>query len=208
MFVLLGNNGNLEIYSGIIPPMEVEPLGDGLFRDVNTGERVVITERDGLRHVFVENWPDHAFTEIAWYETTQFHVLMFLVALFVFLSVIIAATISAFVHRRLGETPKRFERWARITAFVMSLLFAVIIVARIVSMMVGTGFGIPAYLTVIDTVLPVAVILAFVTAVFAIFTWSRQTWGVGARLHYSLVAVVGMILVRQLAYFNLLTLPW
>ena len=48
--------------------MEVEPLGEGLFRDVNSGERVVITERDGLRHVFVENWPDHAFTEIAWYE--------------------------------------------------------------------------------------------------------------------------------------------
>lgn len=208
MIVLLGDNGNLQLYSGVIPPMEVEPLGEGLFRDVNTGERVVITERDGLRHLFVENWPDQAFTEIAWYETPQLHVSLLLVALFVFLSVIIAAARSAVVQRRLGETSKRFERWARITAFVMSLLFTAFIVARIVAMIVGTGFGIPTYLTAISAALPVAVILAFTTIIFAVLAWSRQTWGVGARLHYSLVALVGLGLVGQLAYFNLLTVPW
>ena len=205
MIVRLGDNGNLQIFSLVMPPMEVEPLGEGLFRDVNSGERVVITERDGLRHVFVENWPDHAFTEIAWYETPQFHVLLLLVALFVFLSVIMAAARSAYVHRRLGGTPKPFERWARITAFVMSLVFAAFIVARVVSMIVGTGFGTPVYLTVITTALPVAVILAFVTVIFAVFAWSRRAWGVGARLHYSLVALVGLGLVGQLTYWNMLT---
>ena len=208
MIVNLGDNGNLQLFSLVMPPMEVEPLGEGLFRDINTGERVVIAERDGLRHVFVENWPDHAFIEIAWYETPQFHVLLLLVALLVFLSVIIASARSAYVRRRLEETPKAFERWARITALVMSLLFFAFIIAQVVSTIVGTLFGLPAYLTVINTVLPVAVILAFVTVIFAVLAWSRRTWGLGARLHYSLVALVGLSLVGQLTYFNLLTVPW
>ena len=207
MIVRLGNNGNLQLYSGVIPPMELEPIGEGLFRDVNSGERVVIAERDGLRHVFIENWPDYAFTEIAWYDSPQLHLLLLFVALFVFLSVIIASARSAYVNRRLAEPPKPFGRWARITAFVMSLLFFALIVARVIAMIVGMGFGIPVYLTAISTAIPVAVILAFVTVVFAVFAWSRRAWGVGARLRYSLVALVGLVVVGQLAYFNLLTAP-
>jgi hypothetical protein len=208
MFVLLGDKGNLQIYSAVTPPMEVEPLGDGLFRDVNTGNRVVFAERDGLRHVFIEHLPDHAFTEIAWYETPQLHVLLLLVALSVFISVLMATTRSAFSRRRLRETTNQFERWARINALVMSLIFGTFIVAQVAAMIGATGLDAPVYLTAISAALPVAVILAFVTLTLAVLAWSRRSWRLGSRLHYSLVALVGMILVWQLAYFNLLTMPW
>ena len=64
------------------------------------------------------------------------------------------------------------------------------------------ALALPAYLTVITTALPVAVILAFVTVIFALLAWSRRAWGVGARLHYSLVALVGLSLVGQLTYLE------
>lgn len=202
MFVQSGNNGNLQIYSGVIPPMEVEPLGEGLFRDVNTGEHVVVTERDGLGHVFLGNWPDHAFTEIAWYKSSLFHVVLFLVAILVFLSLIIVSTRSAFVQRRKGAIPKPFERWARITASVMGLAFTAFIISQFVAMLGPYGFGVPAYLTAISTTLPVGVILAFVTVIFAVLAWRQATWRLGTRLHYSLVALLGLSVVGQLTYFN------
>ena len=202
--IIVKGEKTLELYTVVIPPMEVEPIGKDIFRDINTGEKVVITKRGGLGHVFIENWPDNAFTKIAWYETMFFHVLLLFGILLVFISVIITSVIYIYNHLRLKEKPNMFDFWVRTTSFAMSIIFATFIVIRFYYMIVGMSFGIPASLSFLSTILPLAVGLTFATIVFAFIAWKKQLWKFKVRIRYSLLAFVSLTFVGQLIYFNLL----
>jgi len=208
MIVRLAGNGNLQIFSLVMPPMELQAIGDGIFQDISTGERVVIAERNGIRHVFVENWPEQAFTEITWHETPQLHFLLFATSFVVFLSAVFKFARAAFISHPAGEIVNIVERWARITSVAMSLIFIAFIVSAVYTFVVGMAFGTPAYIVVIAKILPLAVFLSLVLVILAILMWSRRIVGVGAALHYNLVALMGLVVSWQLVYFNMLAVPW
>lgn len=208
LIVRANDDGTLHLTGPAAGPMQLEALEPDLFQDTRTGERVVFSERDGVRHVFIENQPAVAYTALPWYETPQFFGPLMLAMILILLSTFVFAAIAAVVHRRRRDHPPAFGRWARAAALVMSLLFLGFIGARVVTDSQRFEFGTPGYLEVAGAVLPLGAVAALVVLVLAVLVWLRKTWNVAARLHYSLVALAGAVLVWQFAFWNELALPW
>jgi hypothetical protein len=68
-------------------------------------------------------------------------------------------------------------------------------------------FGDTALLDALAVLLPVAAILAVVSAVLVVLAWLRGSWSMAGRIHATLVALAALVLVGELLYFNLMTLP-
>ena len=199
------DDGGLRITSLARPPITLEPVEPGLWRDAETGEPWVADVRDGRRVLFAGNAPVMAFQRIPWYRAPGFHGVVALVALLLLLSFVAAMPVAALLHRRLGDRPPAAGRWGRavlLVAAVMLLTFVVAVAVNVVNVYEFL-FGAPAYLEVLGATVPVAAALVLVAIGFAVASWRRGWWSGAGRVHYALVTLAAAALVAQLAYWNL-----
>ncbi len=203
-------DGGLRITSLMQPPMTVLPVEPGLWRDPDSGQRVVTDVRDGRPTLFVENAPVMAFQQVPWHARPGLHAIVFVVSLLLLLSVVAVAPFTAVLHRRLRDRPSALHRWGRavlVTAAVLLLTFVVALAVAVTDFQEFT-FGVPLYLEVLFALLPVAAVLVAIALVVTPGAGARGGGSRAGRVHNQLGARAGLALVVQAVYWNVLTLPW
>jgi CubicO group peptidase (beta-lactamase class C family) len=182
---------------------EIEP---GLFHQVD-GERLLTyraDEQGRVTHLFRGPF---AYVRLPWYATPSVHLAALLGVLAVCLSALVAWPIDALARRlrRSGALP----RAARLARWVAGLLGALGLglTAWFVVLMLGFADSLvypESAMATLTRLAWLAVPLALGCVVSAGLAWRRHLWGLGWRLHYSLVALAGIGLVTWLGYWNLL----
>ena len=175
--------------------VEVEPL---YFRDVDNENTMVFREDDQGRitHAFVSIVPYSAFEKMSWYETPDFNMGLALGCALIFLSLLIAAPISAIRDRRQGgdwePAPRgaRRARWIIVGISILNLLFLV------GTMLWGDPavkplFGVPLNYRLVLGLGVLAAVLTVGALVFTFLAWKDSYWGIAWRVYYTLVDTRG-----------------
>jgi CubicO group peptidase (beta-lactamase class C family) len=160
--------------------------------------------------MFYGDQPIHEFHRLAWYQDPQVRLAGLGLALLVFVVTLAIWILGALLRvggRRMAARP--LERWARLLA-VGLILLNLVIVGLVVSVLAGddaalqfsypTGFAIAGALSLVSGL--VTVLLLALTA----GAWRQQAWGIGKRVHYSLVTAAAVYFFWYLAHINLLAL--
>jgi len=150
-----------------------------------------------------------------WYRTTGVTLLAIggtaLVCLLTLVGWSVASGLRS-IRRRRSPQPRaaRVARWtaAVFAGSVLLSLLGVVLIAGSVDPILGqplAAFGVePAW----SPVLYVPEVLLIVTGIaltpLAVLAWSRRFWSVLARLHYTLLALLALVLMATLTYWNLL----
>jgi len=190
---------------------EVEP---GLLQDVGDPARQLVyrTGQDGRLYLMNGSL---AMFKPPWYGTANLHRLSFLSGTLLFLGAVIAWPIGFFAGRRRGRPaspptplPARLARWA---AVFFGLLWLVILLG-ITSIFIDIipVFGAPRIIfenvPLLNILLSLSYVLgglALAILVFAVLAWVRRYWSLGGRIFYSLLALLALLLIWWLAYWNL-----
>jgi len=187
--------------------VEVEPL---YFRQVDGQFGLVFREDDRGRitHVYTDLMPQYTGVKLAWYETPGFNLPLLLGCVSVFLSMIPVAVIRFIRNRRRGGDRKPASRGARVAYWII-LGICILDLLFVVGMV--PGFNPPTQLhstqSIVKIVLGVGVLSAVLTVgalIYGVLAWKNSYWGIGSRLHYTLVTVAALAFVWFLNYWNLL----
>jgi CubicO group peptidase (beta-lactamase class C family) len=200
----------LQVTSLMQPPTLLEPVEAGLWREVETGAPWVTEVRDGRPMLYAGNVPVMAFEGARWHQRPGLHYLLLGVSLLLALSAVVLAPFGWVLHRRLGDRPPRLARIGRASLQLTSLAmvaFFVVAGVTLVNYQNVVLFGETALLDALMALLPVVALLAVVAAVLVILAWLRRSWSLAGRIHATLVALATLVLVGELAYFDLMTLP-
>jgi len=145
-----------------------------------------------------------AFQRLPWYETMGFNVLFSVIVLLFFLSVPIAAIVWR-LSKRLREQARRQPGLGRLAQWLLGLLVALYFTslggmfsafATQAAVLYGTAV---AYKVGQLLAIPVT-LLAIGAVIFTVLAWRRRFWGLGWRIHYTLVALAAIGVVWW--YFN------
>ena len=190
--------------------VEVEPR---LFQETEDKSYLLFKEDDrtGNRRMFIGVG---AFEKVKWYETGMAQKILMGIFLVIFLSACIAWPIGYFIRKKRGQPSPAasMSRYGRVLAGVVSglnliFLFGVALVFSVVAddywiIMFGTY---PWSLLKFLLIIPLLTIpLTVVWLILAVLAWSKKQWSLPARGHYTLVAIVAVLFVWFLAYWNLI----
>jgi CubicO group peptidase (beta-lactamase class C family) len=186
--------------------VEVEPL---YFRQVDAPFHVVFQEDDRgyITRLFTDYTPQFGFEKLNWYEMPSFNMALFLGCVLVFLSTIFIASFLAIRNRRLSGERKpsplgsRLAGWIILGICILNLLF---VVGSFLWNNPTPSFGVSLNFQI---VLGLGVLSAVLTAgalVYTILAWKNRTWGIAARVCYTLVTVAAVAFVWFMDYWNLL----
>lgn len=185
------------------------PQGDGVFSEAtHEGQTMRFTEAaDGRTVLHVNAYPMMVFRSLRWFETPLAHGLALSVALLALLSGLIAFPLQARRARRQGRGVPAVEAVGRglgVGAAAASIAFVVLFVGAVAAEPAGPAFGLSPVLVAAlwAGLVAAALVAAFVVSV--VLSWATGTWRPGARVHATLVAAAGALLVAQMAYWNLL----
>jgi CubicO group peptidase (beta-lactamase class C family) len=187
--------------------VEVEPL---YFRQEDGPFHIFFREDDrgNITHMFFDLIPFLAFVKLDWYEAPDFHMMLALGCVLIFLTMIPVAVIRFFRDRRLGRDRKPASRGARVAyriilgISVLNLLF-----------LVGTALGVPAIMQnilldpplIMKIALGLGVLSALLTVgalIYTVLAWKNGYWGVAFRTYYTLVTIASVAFVWFLHYWN------
>jgi len=185
--------------------VEVEPM---LFQR-DDGRRVDMFDRfsfkaglDGtIQYLLLDTG---AFQRLPWYETMGFDLLFSAVVLLFFLSVPVAAIIWR-ASRQLKEKAAKQVRTERLARWLLGLLVALYFIslggmfsafATQAAVLYGTAvaYNVGQFLAIPVTLLAIGAVI------FTVLAWRRRFWGLGWRIHYTLVALAAIGVVWW--YFN------
>jgi hypothetical protein len=162
--------------------------------------------------MFYGDQPILIFQKLTWYENPQVHLAGLGVVLLVFITTLIIWLVGGLVRlvkpKPISLIP--LERWGRYLAGGVILLNLVII-GLVAFVLAGDDsvmqFGYPSGFTIagILAVVSRAGVVALVAC--AVGTWRQRTWGIVARLHYTLVAISALYFVWYLNMVNVLRWP-
>jgi len=159
--------------------------------------------------MFVNNFPEHAFERVPWYESVSFTLSLLAVCFVFFASMLIFLPLRFLTDRRKGGEKKVTSRWARLGRG-LSGIFCLLNLLFFVGLLLGLGnttpflFGVPLFFTVILSVGLVASVLGAVSLAFVVLTWKQRYWSLAGRLHYTLVTFASLAFIWFLNNWNLL----
>jgi hypothetical protein len=202
--VAVDGNGTLLLAGQ--PYAEIEP---GLFQQVG-GERRLAVDRDARGQIVRLYWGPIAYLRIPSYQAPLPQLAILASSLVLLLSGLLAWPLHALVRwrRRSPSWPvgARRARWAAAVLGAVS----VALVAWYLLLMLGFA---DSYVFPTDRVVTLTRLFWLVplgaagVAVLAVVAWRRRYWNGAWRVHYSLVAAAGLVLVGWLGFFNLLAPP-
>jgi hypothetical protein len=191
--------------------VEVAPL---VFREVG-GQSLLAFSTDAENRVtamFSGDQPIHVFQKLVWYENPMIHLAGLGLALLVFIATLIIWPLAGLLLlvRRKPISFTRRERWGRYLAGGVILL-NLVIVGFIVSVLVGDDsvmvLGYPTGFTVAGILAWVSAAGAICLLVWVALVWRKRTFGMIARLHYTLVTLTALYFIWYLSQVNVLQLP-
>jgi CubicO group peptidase (beta-lactamase class C family) len=207
-----GGDGTLFIdqYYGRQRYVEVEPL---FFREVGGQDMLVFREDEQGRITFgsVHSVVMMAIEKLAWYESPGLHMPLLLGSPLIFLTMLIAAPVSAIRARRRGSDakpqpgPARLARWLAVGVSALLALFT----AGLFIYMGGVKwytllFGVPLFIKALLVLPMLAALLTVGVLVLTVLAWKDGYWGIAGRVHYTLVTVAALAFLWSLNFMNLL----
>jgi hypothetical protein len=182
-------------------------IGPSVFRRVGGDEYLAfeVDYRRSITQMFLGSMPYAAYEKLVWYETSAVHLTLLGFSTLSLLSAIIVGPV-AYVARCIRPRPRvRLERPARLArwfAVLVSILYLVFFVLRVVSVQVSHNLP-PTWNALF--VLPVlAALLTIALIPFTILAWKEGYWGVLGRVQYSMITLGALALPPFLSYWNLL----
>ena len=203
-------DGSLAFLDGMW--IQVEPL---VFQEVDSGDLAVFRTEDGTAKGCVTHLihGELFYEKLPWYRKPLFHFGLLAGCLLVFLSAALRWPVVSLLRRRYSEKPARPAQLARWAGWAMSVTFLGFVLAFAVEswendvLLYGLTPGAKA-------ILLVPLLGAALAIVALLMTWAawrgwnsptgRPYWSLGARMHYTLVALAGVAFVWWLNYWNLL----
>jgi CubicO group peptidase (beta-lactamase class C family) len=185
------------------------PEGDGLFADVDhEGSTLLFAEDDdGRLAAYVSDYPMMVFRRLRWFEAPLTHGVALAGSVLLLLSALIVVPLRGWLAARRRMQPRfgpRLGRWLAVTASFASLAFVALFVVGLAGDPSGPAYGLSPVLAV---ALGTGLVAAILVAAFALsipFAWWNEWWRRGERVHMTLVMIAGLVLVAQMAYWNLL----
>ena len=186
--------------------VEVEPL---FFQQVNGSGRAVFRE-DGSGRITHLCVGPVAFDRLPWFETAAFNLGLVGVCVLLFLSVCVAWPVGWLV-RRLRSVPARGRGGARTSRFLAALISVLnlgFLAGLILFLPVISGseftYGVPCLAVALLVVPHVSMGLTVGLLVTTALSWKNLWFGIGGRLHLTLVALAASAFVWFLGHWNLL----
>jgi CubicO group peptidase (beta-lactamase class C family) len=186
--------------------VEVAPL---YFRQVDGPFHILFREDDQGRitHMVTDVTPMFAFEKLAWYETRGFNMVLAAGCVLAFLSMIAVAAIRFIRNRRQGGYRKADPRGARV-AYQIIVGICVLNLLFVIGTMLWFNpvplFGVSMIYRIVLGVGVLAAVLTVGALIYSVLAWKRGYWGIGSRVHYTLVTVAALAFVWFLNYWNLL----
>jgi hypothetical protein len=186
--------------------VEAKPL---YFRQVDGPYHVLFHEDDQGRitRMFTDYTPMFAFEKLQWYETPGFNMVLAVGCVLVFLSMIVVASIRFIRDRRQGAFRKAEPRGARVAYGIVVGISVLNLLFVVGTVMWGNPVPLFGVSTIYKIVLGLGVVSAVLTVgalIYGALAWKRSYWGIGSRVHYTLVTVAAVAFVWFLNYWNLL----
>lgn len=216
--------GKVAVLLGMpMPDLRVEVLGDTALVLAGSGRRLYEVEpyvfvEPGLtpqRFYFETNGEGRAvrlhaesasLERIAWWEAATLHLGVLGVCLVLFATAVVV-WLGGRLRRRWREGP-RLLRWARALAATSSALYLAFTLGLVVAL-VGLGpqglfQPFPLGLRALFVLPLLAAALGLLAVPAAVLLWRRRLGSLGARLHYTAVALALVGIIPVLAYWNVL----
>ena len=208
VLVTANSDGSLAIRFENLPPTRWVRTGENLFRMENADEYVSFKVDDNwvAYRLHQGSIPILAYEKINWWETTSFHISLQIITISIFLSILIAAIVGWFMRRK-GKNVKQDSKpagFARLSGNLASLIHPLFIVGFLAIQMrvISGNLGFLFYAVMI---LPIILaVLSLIITVFAIIAWKKSYWGLGGRIHFSLLAAAALANSWFLYYWNLI----
>jgi hypothetical protein len=183
--------------------IEVEP---SVFQEAEGTRRIAFRTEETERTTYLfPEFPSSTFVRHHWYQTSAFQFGIAGISLLLMISALFFWPLVAWCMRSRpidGSPPPA----ARLSAWLMSLLFAAFFVGLGVAMMdpMQLTFGVPVLLQRILWLPIVAAVFVAISGLFTMRAWVNGYWSFPGRLHYSLVTLAGATLLWWAWHWNLL----
>lgn len=187
--------------------VEVEPM---VYREAG-GDDTLVFREDGegqLRAFFGSN-PAAAYERLAWYETSNATLLAVVGSLLLFLSAGLLWLVLASYRWRTGQQPWSHRTWAArgLVAGLGVLLLVFLGGLASVASDPYSVFAGESGLVQVTLLVPYVVLLLTLGVVgFAVLSWRTREWSVPSRLHYTLLAIVALLVVWEFVYWRFIGL--
>jgi hypothetical protein len=186
--------------------VEIKP---DLFKQVD-GERLLSFRKDSQGRVTHLFWGPIALFKAAWYETLGFQLPFVVASLVLFVSALIVFPVAYLVHRRRGVVgkPPRASRAARWLAAITGALNLILPTWFLLLLLeyAETYVWPTETVSIITRLWLVSVPLTLGVVVLTVLAWKDRYWGVASRVHYTLVALAGVLSFLFLSNWNLIGL--
>jgi CubicO group peptidase (beta-lactamase class C family) len=182
--------------------VELEP---NVYREVG-GEGLLVFDPDGAT-LFLDRNPTTAFQRVPWYATSGTTLLVAGGGLVLFLSAVLVWGLLAAYRWRTDRPSWSRRTWTARGAVALLTLLLLVLLAGL-NAVAADPFGVMAdrpplvSLALAMPYLVVPTVLALVG--FAALAWRDRDWGLGTRLHYTLLALAGLVVLWELSYWNFL----
>ncbi len=183
-------------------------MDEHLFRMDNNEEYVsfAVDEKGDAYRLHQGSRPILAYERIAWWETTAFHLVLQITIIAIFISTLLTAIFGRFMRKKADNVkqdpgPACF---ARFTGNMTSLLHPLFVIGFLaIQMKVVSGSFDLLFYSVLT--LPIILVgLALIITTYSIIAWKKSYWGLGGRIHYTLLAAAALANSWFLYYWNLI----
>ena len=208
VLVTANSDGSLMIRFENSPATRWVRTDEHLFRMDNQDEYVsfAVDEKGDTYRLHQGSRPILAYERIAWWETTAFHVSLQIMVISIFISILLASIVGRYMRKKAENVKQdpRPARFARLTGNLASLLHPLFIVGFLaIQMKVVSGSFDLLFYSVLTLPIILAV-LALIITTYAIIAWKKSYWGLGGRIHYTLLAAAALANSWFLYYWNLI----
>jgi CubicO group peptidase (beta-lactamase class C family) len=206
--VTADSDGSLMIRFENSPATRWIRTDENLFRMENLDEYVTFAADDHGKafKLYQGARPILAYDRIAWWETTAFHIILQAAVLAIFISILTSAIFGRFMRKKAENVtqdpgPARF---ARLAGNLVSLIHPLFIIGFLaIQMKVVSGSFDLLFYSVLTLPIVLAV-LSITISIYAVLAWKNSYWGLGGRIHYTLLAAAALANSWFLYYWNLI----
>jgi len=186
-------------------PAQFVPTSDGVFTQVEGPLHIAFTtdSSGAVSRLSVDAYPFMGTERVPWIETPSLWYLALGSSALLFIS----AILTVFYRRRgIKALPREQKRavWLSFAGAVWFFLTFIVLGAVIASNIANLGGAIPTSLKV-ALVMPILfVLLTIALVIAAIDVWRRSYWGVGRRIHFTLIVIAAVAVSLFFAQWNML----